>query len=71
MYRNVTIIFLADEENSRYNPDPDSVSGSRFGIRIRNRDLDPARQERKMAHKNIKKCKNFHVLNCWMSSFEG
>jgi hypothetical protein len=25
----------------------------------------------KMAHKNRKKVKNFHVLKCWMFSFEG
>ncbi len=40
--------------------DPDSESG--FGIRIRNRDLDPARQERKKAHKNIRNVRNFMFL---------
>ncbi len=39
-------------------------SGSEFGIRILNPDPDPGGQKQK-------KVKIFHVLECWMFSFEG
>jgi hypothetical protein len=41
-------------------PDPHSNCGSGSGSR-----------RAKMTHKNRKKVQNFHVLRCWMFSFEG
>jgi hypothetical protein len=60
-------------KNRVQNPDPDWIrmqSGQWIRIRIRNPDTNPESRRAKIDPKNRKNDKKFHVLKCWMFSFE-